>query len=88
MKTLGNLFLLWLVVAIGSCTDDGGIKGSLTLSLTDSPADAGNVAGVNLYISGVDARINGEWKSVVRFQELSGINLLEYTGGQIIGTGR
>ena len=81
MTIAQKVFLLILVFAICSCADDGGMKGTLILSITDSPIDADHVKGVNIFISSVDAKRGSEWRSVKSFDQPMGVNLLEYSGG-------
>lgn len=79
MKKL--LFLFLVTTLLLSCGEEGGLKGRLTLSITDGPTDDINVKGVNLVFLNVEMRRNGEWKSLKSFDQPIGVNLLEYTGG-------
>jgi hypothetical protein len=81
MKLVSSAFLI-LTAAFISCTDDSGIKGSLKISVTDSPIDADNVTGVNFYVTHAEAYLNGEWTSLSGFEQPKGVNLLEYSGGK------
>jgi Domain of unknown function (DUF4382) len=68
-------------LALWACTDDGGLKGSLTISITDSPVDADSVSSVNLYITNIEGNVGGSWKSLRSFDQAAGIDLLSYSGG-------
>ncbi len=81
MKIMCRFFLIALAFGLSFCADDGAMKGSLTLSITDSPIDADNVKGVNIFINSVNAKSGGEWKSLKTFDQAVGINLTEYSGG-------
>ncbi len=81
MKLVNIAFFLALAIVFWSCGDDA-LKGTLTISITDSPIDADNVQSVNLVITNFEARRGSDWKSLRSFEQPVGINLLAYSGGK------
>jgi hypothetical protein len=81
MKLSGCIFL-FLSAALLACTDSSGTKGSLTISITDAPADADNIKGVNLFIANIEGKRGSDWKSLRYFDQPIGVNLLDYSGGK------
>jgi hypothetical protein len=65
-----------------ACNEDAGLKGTLILSITDAPIDAASIKGVNLVFLNVEARRNGDWRSLKTFDQPIGVNLLEYAAGK------
>ncbi|HOO10179.1 MAG TPA: DUF4382 domain-containing protein [Cyclobacteriaceae bacterium] len=82
LKTIG-LWLALALVALG-CGEEGGLKGTLKISITDAPIDAGQIKAVNLTITNVEGYQNGNWKAFKNFEQPVGVNLLAYTGGKSI----
>lgn len=82
MRIKNHVFLLISALTFGSCSDDEGNKGILTISITDSPMDADQVKGVNLFINHIDAKKGGAWMSLKSFDQPAGVNLLEFSGGK------
>lgn len=78
----------WLVViafiVLFSCGEEGGLKGTLKIAITDAPVDADNIKAVNLVITNVEGDQNGKWISFRYFEQPIGVNLLAYTGGKSI----
>lgn len=64
------------------CGEEGGNKGFLRLSITDAPADADEIRGVNIVITKVEARKGDAWKSIKIFSQPVVVNLLDMTGGR------
>ncbi|WP_017731669.1 DUF4382 domain-containing protein [Nafulsella turpanensis] len=66
-----------------SCSDDNESQGTLSLSLTDAPTDAEDIAGVYVTITGVEYRAEGEsWQPLENFGEPYKVNLLDLTNGE------
>ena len=66
-----------------ACTDDNESQGTLSLSLTDAPTDADDIAGVYVTITGVEYREEGEsWQPLENFGETYKVNLLDLTNGK------
>jgi len=82
-KTVRNYLLLVLMVLFG-CGEEGGLKGTLKISITDAPVDAENIKAVNIVITNVQGFQNGTWKSFKNFEQPVGINLIAYSGGKSI----
>ncbi len=85
MKKLKTISL-WLVLALVAlrCGEEGGLKGTLKISITDAPIDADQVKAVNLTITNVEGFQNGNWKAFKNFEQPVGVNLLAYTGGKSV----
>lgn len=87
MKKLKNS-RVWLVLMLAifafSCGEEGGLKGTIKIAITDAPIDADNVKAVNLVISNVEGFQNGKWKPFRYFEQPTGVNLLAYTGGKSV----
>ncbi len=81
MKLAAGILIL-LTGAFLGCSDSTGTKGTITIALTDSPADAAQVQSVNLFITQVDARRGNEWRSLTSFSQPIGVDLLKYSGGK------
>ncbi|MEQ9231600.1 MAG: DUF4382 domain-containing protein, partial [Cyclobacteriaceae bacterium] len=87
MKKLENIRFWFVCVALFtliSCGEEGGLKGTLKIAITDAPVDAENVKAVNVVITNVEGYQNGNWKSFRNFEQPTGVNLLAYTGGKSI----
>lgn len=80
------MILVGLVLALVTlgCGEEGGLKGTLKISITDAPIDADQVKAVNLTITNVQGLQNGNWKAFKNFEQPVGVNLLAYTGGKSI----
>jgi hypothetical protein len=76
--------VLMLAVFVLSCGEEGGLKGTLKIAITDAPIDADNVKAVNIVISNVEGFQNGKWKPFRYFEQPTGVNLLAYTGGKSV----
>ena len=78
------MIFVGLVVALVTlgCGEEGGLKGTLKISITDAPIDADRVKAVNLTITNVEGFQNGNWKAFKNFEQPIGVNLLAYTGGR------
>lgn len=82
MKHLIRLFsfaLLAIALSLGGCqlfVKDG----SVSLSLTDAPTDAQNIAGVWITITGIQYHSGDSWITVAGF-EPAAYNLMDLTGG-------
>ncbi len=78
----------WLVLVsltlLFACGEEGGLKGTLKIAITDAPIDAANVKSVNVVITNVEGYQNGNWKSFRYFEQPTGVNLLAYTGGKSV----
>ena len=87
MKKLKNS-RVWLVFMLAvfafSCGEEGGLKGTLKIAITDAPIDADNVKAVNLVIANVEGFQNGKWKPFRYFEQPTGVNLMAYTGGKSV----
>lgn len=85
MKKL-KIFTVWLALAVSAfgCGEEGGLKGTLKISITDAPIDADNVKAVNIIITNVEGFQNNNWKSFKNFEQPVGVNLLAYSGGQSV----
>lgn len=85
LKTI-NVWGVWLVIALLNlgCGEEGGLKGTLKISITDAPVDADQVKSVNLVITNIEGYQNGNWKAFKNFEQPVGVNLLAYTGGKSI----
>lgn len=87
MKKLINL-RVWLVllfaVFVLSCGEEGGLKGTLKIAITDAPIDADHVKAVNIVIANVEGFQNGKWKPFRHFEQPTGVNLLAYAGGKSV----
>ncbi len=77
-------FVVLLASFILSCGEEGGLKGTLKIAITDAPIDADNVKAVNIVISNVEGLQNGKWKPFRYFEQPTGVNLLAYTGGKSV----
>lgn len=82
LKTISLWFALALM-AIG-CGEEGGLKGTLKISITDAPIDADQVKAVNLIITNVEGYQNGNWKAFKNFEQPVGVNLLAYSEGKSV----
>lgn len=58
------------------------MKGTLKISITDSPIDAKNVKSVNIVFTNVEIFKGGSWKSLRNFNQPVGVNLIAYSGGK------
>lgn len=74
-------FLAGLVI---SCGEEGGLKGTLKIAITDAPIDANDIKAVNVVVSNVEGFQNGKWKSFRYFEQPIGVNLLAYSGGKSV----
>ncbi len=77
-----RIVLVALLAVLMGCGEEGGNKGFLRLAITDAPADADEIEGVNLVITKVEVRKGEAWKSLKIFSQPVVINLLEMTGGR------
>lgn len=77
------LGLVMALVTLG-CGEEGGLKGTLKIAITDAPIDADQVKAVNLTITNVEGLQNGNWKAFKNFEQPVGVNLLAYTGGKSV----
>lgn len=79
---------VWLVLMLAifafSCGEEGGLKGTLKIAITDAPIDADHIKAVNVVIANVEGFQNGKWKSFRYFEQPTGVNLLAYTGGKSV----
>jgi hypothetical protein len=66
------------------CGEEGGLKGTLKISITDAPIDDDQVKAVNLTITNIEGLQNGTWKAFRNFEQPVGVNLLAYTGGKSV----
>ena len=82
MKILSLFVFGFLLVLFITCSQEGGFKGKVVISITDSPLDADEVKGVNLVLTSVELNRKGEWKSVKTFDQPLGINLLAFADGK------
>lgn len=78
-----GVWLVLILMALG-CGEEGGLKGTLKISITDAPIDADQVKAVNLTITNVEGYQNGNWKAFKNFEQPVGVNLLAYTGGKSV----
>ncbi len=76
-------FVLIALILFG-CGEEGGLKGTLRISITDAPIDATDVKAVNVVITNVEGYQNGKWKSFKNFEQPVGVNLLAYSEGKSI----
>lgn len=85
MKKL-KIFSVWLALAVLAlgCGEEGGLKGTLKISITDAPIDADNIKAVNIIITNVEGFQNDNWKAFKNFEQPVGVNLLAYTGGKSV----
>ena len=87
MKKLQNI-RIWLVLvlfsALVSCGEEGGLKGTLKIAITDAPVDSDQIKSVNVVITNVEGYQNGKWKAFRYFETPTGVNLLAYTGGKSV----
>lgn len=85
MEKIKKIFIgLVLALVTLGCGGEGGLKGTLKISITDAPIDADQVKAVNLTITNVEGFQNGSWKTFRNFEQPIGVNLLAYTGGKSI----
>jgi len=80
------MFCLGLVIALVTfgCGEEGGLKGTLKISITDAPVDADQIKAVNITITNAEGFQNGNWKAFKNFEQPVGVNLLAYTGGKSV----
>ena len=76
--------VLMLVIYAFSCGEEGGLKGTLKIAITDAPIDADDVKAVNVVIANLEGYQNGKWKPFRYFEQPTGVNLLAYTGGKSV----
>lgn len=87
MKKLKNIRIwlaLVLLAVLVSCGEEGGLKGTLKIAITDAPVDGDQVKSVNVVITNVEGYQNGNWKAFRYFEKPTGVNLLAYTGGKSV----
>ena len=82
-KTLQAFFLLSFLL-LNSCADNEALRGRITLTLTDAPADADNIKEVNISITSIDVITEGSqsWQTIKSFEDPLTIDLLQYTEGE------
>ena len=76
--------VLVLFSALVSCGEEGGLKGTLKIAITDAPVDGDQIKSVNVVITNVEGYQNGKWKAFRYFETPTGVNLLAYTGGKSV----
>ncbi len=86
MKRFSILLLFFALIGfsgflVTSCQKNDAMKGTLRLSLTDSPIDAYNITGVYITITGIEYNHNEQWKVFEGFEGPKTFNLLELTQG-------
>ena len=79
---LGILSTMSFLLLLGSCSLLG-IKGGISLSLTDATIDNSSVTGVWITIIGIQYNVNEEWRDVEDFVPGDAINLMEYFDGEV-----
>ena len=89
--TFSGTLLIMAVVTVLLITGCSiiGIKGGLTLSLTDSPIDDSRVTGVWITVESIEVNLNEEWQTIDEFAPTGEpVNLLDLTNGvtALLGT--
>lgn len=84
MKCGKHFFCVAAVAALllAGCAEDLGLKGRVRLSISGSVPEDPAIAGVNLIITGLEARRDGNWRALRGFDQPVGVNLTTLTGGQ------
>jgi hypothetical protein len=80
-KTNITLLLATAAVVFMGCTDQLDLKGRVRLSISGTLMDDPAITGVNLIVTGVEAKRDGTWRSLRGFDQPVGVNLLELQGG-------
>lgn len=68
---------------IASCSMDGdGSTGTMNLSMTDAPLDAGGVNGAYITVDGIEYNLNGQWETMGGFDGPETFDLAALTNGE------
>ena len=91
MKTIHRMLITAVTLGsltLGGCTKEPEGNGTVQLQLTDAPAEASNIAGVFITITGIEYDLDGKGHTYHEFAGPLLVNLLDLHSGRVAELGR